>query len=76
METQWISVRVHPHAKKELLIRTGPARLEAWVKAKPIDGRANAAVIELLVRGLQVPRQRIRLMKGAMGSHKVFQILG
>ena len=76
METQWISVKVHPRAKKDMLISIGPARFEAWVRAKPLDGRANEAVVSLLVRSLRISPQRIQLVKGQVGHHKVLKIFG
>ncbi len=76
MDTQWLSVKVHPHAKKEFLVCTAPGRFEAWVRAKPIDGRANDALIALLARTLQISFHRIQLVKGAGGRQKVFKVIG
>lgn len=75
MAEQWIQVKVHPSAGKDILVSVGPGRFEAWVKAKPIDGRANEAVIRLLVGQLCLPRACVRLVKGYSGRHKVFRIL-
>ena len=75
MDTQWLSVTVHPSASKEALISTGPGRFEAWVKAKPLGGGANNAVAGLLARGLRVPTAAIRLVKGYSGRHKVFKVI-
>ncbi len=76
MDTQWISVKVHPNAGKEMLVSSGGGRFEAWVKAKPIAGNANEVVISLLARSLQVPATRVRLIKGRSGRHKVFKVIG
>lgn len=76
MDQRWLSVKVHPNAGKDVLVSLGPSRFEAWVKAKPMDGRANEAVHQLLARSLQIPQQRLRLVKGASGRHKVFTVLG
>ena len=70
-----VYVKVHPSAGKDILVSTAPGRFEAWVKVKPMDGRANEAVANLLARGLQVPVGHIRLTKGRSGRHKVFRIL-
>lgn len=75
MSTQWIMVRVHPRANKDVLIALGPGRFEAWVRAKPIEGQANSAVSTLLARTLQIAANRLRLVKGSRGTHKVFQIV-
>ncbi len=75
MEPQWILVKLHPQAKKDVLVRHGPARFEAWVRAKPVAGEANEALRWLLARALAIPRGRVRLVKGAGSRNKVFQIL-
>jgi len=76
MEFRSISVRVHLNAKKSILVQTNPSRYEAWIKAKPIDGRANEELIALLVKQCGISRSNIRLVKGRSGRHKVFRIFG
>ncbi len=76
MTSEWISVKVHPNAGKDVLVATAPGRFEAWIKAKPVQGNANAAVTALLSKQLQVPLARLRLIKGAAGRRKLFRILG
>ncbi len=74
MEPVTIRVTVHPNAGKDILIGAGPARYEAWVRAKPVDGRANEAVVALIARGFRVPAGAVRLLKGRQGRVKVFSI--
>ena len=76
MRQRWISIKVHPNAGKDVLLGLGADRFEVWVRARPVNGRANDAVITLLAQGLQIPRERFRLVKGGSGRHKVFSILG
>jgi uncharacterized protein YggU (UPF0235/DUF167 family) len=44
--------------------------------APPVDGRANAATIELLSTTLGVPASRIVLLSGAQSRLKRFRIEG
>ena len=74
METS-LYVKVHPNAGKDVLVSIGPGRCEAWIKAKPVEGRANEAVAALIARTLAVPASRVRLVKGRSGRHKVFRII-
>ena len=74
MNTEWFSVKVHPGAGKAVLVSMGAGRFEAWVRAKPIDGRANEAVAVLLAQHLRISPQRLRLIKGHSGRRKVFRI--
>jgi len=75
MPEDYLSVQVHPKAGKEVLVRLAPGRYEAWVKARPFEGRANEAVAHLLARGLQISHERLRLIKGRAGRRKVFRVL-
>ena len=72
----WITVKVHPNAGKDVLVSLGPGRFEAWVRGKPVMGRANQSLIELLVRTLGVSRDQLRLVKGGQARQKVFRIAG
>jgi uncharacterized protein YggU (UPF0235/DUF167 family) len=71
---QWLRVKVHPSAGKDVLVMLGPARFDAWVNAKPAEGMANAAVIRLLARHLRVAEGRIRLVKGRHSRLKLFKV--
>ena len=76
MQTQYLSVLVHPGAKKDMLVQTAPGRLEAWVRAKPQDGHANEALAHLLARSLEIPRERLHLIKGGFTRRKLFKVVG
>ena len=71
-----VYVKVNPRAGRDVLVSTAPGRFEAWIKAKPVDGRANEAVAALLARALQISGKQVRLVKGRSGRHKVFKIIG
>ena len=75
MRHQWITVTVHPRAKREVLVSIGEGRFEAWVKAKPIEGQANKAIVALLHRSLQIPHGRLQLVKGWNHHHKTFRVV-
>jgi uncharacterized protein (TIGR00251 family) len=69
-----IKVKVFPGAKKEEIIKKKKDSFEIWVKEKPIKGQANQAVIDALTNYFQVPRQKIRLIKGWQERNKIFEI--
>lgn len=46
------------------------------VKAAPVDGAANAALIELLAQVLGVPRRAVRIVHGESSRNKVVEIAG
>ncbi len=75
MTPQWISIKVHPAAGKDVLVSLGNGRFEAWLREKPIGGAVNEALVGLVGRSLRITPARIRLVKGRSGRHKVFRIV-
>ena len=66
-------MRVTPGARVEsLVIDQGQAT--AKVRAKPEDGKANAAVRALLAAALDLAPSRIELARGATSREKLFQV--
>lgn len=69
-----LAVRVTPGARVEVL-EIAAGRLLAKVRAKPEDGKANAAVLELLASALGVPKSRCRLLRGATSREKLVGLI-
>ena len=69
-------VKSHPAAREDRLKKRGPDSYEAWVRAKPENGQANAAILALLARALGVPAKRLRIIKGATSPSKIVSVLG
>lgn len=71
-----IAVRVTPRSARPGVgpWRTNPARrgeeLEVRVAASPVDGAANAAVVEALAKALKVPRSAMTIVSGQTSRHK------
>jgi uncharacterized protein YggU (UPF0235/DUF167 family) len=70
-----LAVRVTPGARTEAL-EIIDGRLLAKVRAKPEDGKANAAVRELLAAALGVATSQVTLLRGGTSREKLFQIAG
>ena len=69
-----IDILVQPRASRA---RLGPVvgdRLKVAVTAPPVDGKANAAVIEALSRALGIPRRRIEIAGGASSRRKTVRV--
>lgn len=64
-------VRVTPKARQNRLRLEGDT-IRVWVTAAPEDGKANAAVQDLLAKSLGVARSRLSLLRGATSRDKVF----
>ena len=70
-----IAVRVTPGARSEGL-EIAEGKLLVKVRVKPEDGKANAAVAEMLALALGIATSRLRMLRGATGRDKLFQIEG
>lgn len=63
-------LRVTPGARREA-IAIEDGRLLVKVRVKPEDGKANAAVLELLAGALGVATSRLHMLRGATGRDKL-----
>jgi uncharacterized protein YggU (UPF0235/DUF167 family) len=68
-----LAVRVTPGAKVETL-EIAEGQLMAKVRAKPEDGKANAAVIALVATALGVAPSRLGLLRGATSREKLLRL--
>jgi uncharacterized protein YggU (UPF0235/DUF167 family) len=48
--------------------------LKAHVRARPVDGEANAALIQLVARALGIPRSSVSLARGGKSRVKMLEI--
>ncbi len=69
-------VLVQPRASRGKLGPWHDGRLKIAVTSPPVDGEANAAVIELLAKELGVPRGTIAVIVGATSRRKTVRIAG
>ncbi len=68
----YIKVKVHAGEKKNKLVQKAPDTFELWVKAPAEQGRANEAVRTLLAQHLNLPENKLSLIKGATSPAKIF----
>lgn len=50
--------------------------IRARLTAPPVDGAANAALIEMLSKQLNLPRRNIEIIRGTTGRQKTIEITG
>lgn len=70
-----VEVRAQPRARRTALACSGGA-LRAQVTAPAEDGRANAAVIDLLATTWRLPKSSFSVTRGAASRDKVISIAG
>ena len=69
-------VLVQPRASRSKILGEHDGRLKIALAAPPVDGEANAALIDLLSDVLEVKRAQITLLDGATGRRKRLKITG
>ncbi len=69
-------LKVQPGAKRTELVGTWQTSLKVKIGRKPEDGAANRECLEFLSEILDVPRQRISIIKGEFSSSKVVRVVG
>ena len=69
-----LDILVQPRASREKIGPMHDGRLKIAVTAAPVDGEANAAVIELLARRLGIARGDIEVIAGASSRRKTLRI--
>lgn len=70
-----VELRAQPRARR-LALTCGGGALKAQVTAPAEDGKANAAVIDLLAATWRLPKSAFAVTRGATSRDKVLSITG
>ena len=71
-----LEILVQPRASRAKIGPMHDGRLKIAVTAPPVDGEANAAVIELLAKALGLPKSKLEIAAGQTGRRKTVRIEG
>lgn len=71
-----LSVRAQPNARKPGLLGEQAGALKLAVSAPPEDGRANAALVELVRELFGLKRSQVELIAGATARNKAVLLRG
>ena len=71
-----IDVRVVPRAGRSGVAGMRDGALLVRLAAAPVDGAANAELIEILARSLDLPRRRIEIVSGDRSRSKRVRVIG
>jgi len=71
-----LPIRVQPGARKTALVGEHGGALKLAVTAPPEDGRANAALVDLVRELLGLKRSQVELIGGATSRNKSILIRG
>jgi hypothetical protein len=71
-----LEVRVQPRAARSEFAGLHGDRVRVRLQAPPVDGRANAALVEFLAAAFGVPRASVTIEHGLAGRDKRVRIRG
>jgi uncharacterized protein (TIGR00251 family) len=71
-----INVRVTPRASRSAIVGVRDGTLLVHLNAPPVDGAANAELIEVLADALDVPKRSISITLGDKGRRKTVLVRG
>ena len=71
-----LAVRAQPGARKNAVLGEQAGALKVAVTAPPEEGRANAALVDVIREWLGVKRSRVELASGPTSRNKTFLIRG
>jgi uncharacterized protein (TIGR00251 family) len=69
-----LRVKVKPGSREEELSELEDGSWLARVKAPPVDGKANAAVIALVARHFGLRKAQVNIKSGASGRQKLVTV--
>jgi len=71
-----LTLHIQPGAKKTEIAGTHGDALKIRLNAPPVDGKANAALIDFLAERLKLAKSRITLKSGQTSRRKVLAVEG
>jgi len=71
-----LNLFIQPKASKNEIIGPHNGALKVKITAPPVDGKANAELVDFLSDLLDIPKRQIEILKGETGRNKSVEILG
>jgi len=69
-----LTVKVKPGSRQQKIETGEDGITTVWLKAPPVDGKANAELIKLLAKTHNVSKSRVRIRTGASARLKRVEI--
>ena len=71
-----LKLKLVARAKRSVIVGSHGDRLKIAVAAPPVEGRANAALVDFLSEALHIPRRDIEIVSGLRSTQKAVAITG
>lgn len=69
-----IFVKAKPNSKQEKIQEVDGTHFVVFVKALPVEGKANQAILRLLAEYFKLPKGNIRIISGYTSRQKVIEV--
>jgi uncharacterized protein YggU (UPF0235/DUF167 family) len=69
-----LAVVAHPGARVERVRAVDDETLEVWVRARPVEGQANAAIQRAIAWALGLKPRQVEIVGGATGRRKIVDV--
>jgi uncharacterized protein len=73
-ETITVAVRVHPGASREGVALLPDGSIDVRLRARAVEGQANAGLIDLLAGRLNLRRRDVEIVSGVRSRQKVVRL--
>ena len=75
--TTIISIKVITNSPKNAIVgKMADGTIKVRIKAKPIQGKANEALVSYLSEELNIPKSKLAIISGEKSRRKTLQIIG
>jgi uncharacterized protein len=71
-----LEILVQPRASRTRVVGEHDGRLKIQLAAPPVDGEANAALVEFLAGALSVRKADVVIVRGETGRRKTVRVAG
>lgn len=75
-ESALLRVRVQPRAKRDEVVGERAGAIVIRLKAPPVDGKANAALVAFIAKAANLPRSHVEIVRGASSREKAVRVSG
>jgi uncharacterized protein (TIGR00251 family) len=69
-----LAVRVHPGASREAVTMLDDGSVDVRLRARPIEGKANATLAALLAKRLGLPKRDVQVARGERSRQKLVEV--
>jgi uncharacterized protein len=71
-----VSIRLQPRAKRSEVVGERGDAIVIRVTAPPVDGKANAALCQLIAKAAGVPPSSVEVVRGQTSRDKLVRVIG